>query len=88
MGDMPTDRSARDRRFLQVADVAEVLSTTSQHVLTLLRRGDIRGIQIGGRGQWRVEDVELDAYIDRLYAARPMGPLDERTDERDPAPGE
>jgi excisionase family DNA binding protein len=62
------DRRAGERRFLQVADVAEVLSMKHQHVLALLRRGEIRGVQVGGRGQWRGEDVELDAYIDRLYA--------------------
>ena len=26
-----------------------------------------RGIQIGGRGQWRIEDVELEGYISRQY---------------------
>jgi len=24
-------------------------------------------IKVGGRGQWRVEDVQLEAYIQRMY---------------------
>ena len=33
----------------------------------LIKRGEIEGIQIGGRGQWRIEDVKLDEYIERMY---------------------
>lgn len=63
-------RPAGERRFLTVADVAEVLNMRPATVVALVRRGDLRGIQVGGRGQWRVEDVELDAYIARLYEER------------------
>ena len=55
-------------RFLTLADVADVLNVTSRQVYALVRNGDLRGIQIGGRGQWRVEDVELEDYIQRQYA--------------------
>jgi excisionase family DNA binding protein len=55
-------------RFLQLADVAEVLNTTSAQVYALVRRGDLPAIKIGGRGQWRVEVSELEAYIERMYA--------------------
>jgi excisionase family DNA binding protein len=55
-------------RFLTLADVAEVLNVTSRQVYALVRTGDLRGIQIGGRGQWRVEAVELEDYIQRQYA--------------------
>ncbi len=54
-------------RFLTLADVAEVLSTTSAQVYALVRRGDLPAIKIGGRGQWRVESSELEAYIKRAY---------------------
>jgi len=68
---MPADAS-RERpgaqRFLTLADVAEVLNVTSRQVYALVRSGDLRGIQIGGRGQWRVEAVELEDYIQRQYA--------------------
>jgi excisionase family DNA binding protein len=55
-------------RFLQLADVAEVLNTSSAQVYALVRRGELPAIKIGGRGQWRVEASELEAYIQRAYA--------------------
>jgi excisionase family DNA binding protein len=54
-------------RFLTLADVAEVLNTSSAQVYALVRRGDLPAIKIGGRGQWRVESEQLEAYIKRMY---------------------
>ncbi len=54
-------------RFLTLPDVAETLNVTVRQVYTLVRSGDLRGIQIGGRGQWRVETTELEDYITRQY---------------------
>jgi excisionase family DNA binding protein len=54
-------------RFLQLADVAEVLNISANQVYALVRRGDIPAVKIGGRGQWRVESTELEKYIERLY---------------------
>ena len=50
-------------RFLQLADVAEVLNISSAQVYALVRNGDLPAIKIGGRGQWRVETSELEDYI-------------------------
>ncbi|GAA1918755.1 helix-turn-helix domain-containing protein [Nocardioides lentus] len=55
-------------RFLTLADVAEVLNTSSAQVYALVRRGDLPAIKIGGRGQWRVEAAQLEQYIERMYA--------------------
>ena len=55
-------------RFLTLADVADVLNVTVRQVYALVRGGDLRGIQIGGRGQWRIENSELEDYIARQYA--------------------
>jgi excisionase family DNA binding protein len=54
-------------RFLQLADVAEVLNISVNQVYALVRRGDLIAVKIGGRGQWRVEADQLEAYIERLY---------------------
>ncbi len=54
-------------RFLTLADVAEVLNTSSAQVYALVRRGDLPAIKIGGRGQWRVESSQLEEFIDRMY---------------------
>jgi excisionase family DNA binding protein len=58
-----------ERRFLTLAEVAEVLSISSSQTYALVRSGDLRAIKVGGRGQYRVEIAELDAYIERMYAA-------------------
>ena len=55
-------------RFLQLADVAEVLNISGAQVYALVRRHELKAIKIGGRGQWRVEASELEAYIQRAYA--------------------
>ncbi len=55
-------------RFLTLADVAEVLNTSSAQVYALVRRGELPAIKIGGRGQWRVETSALEDFIQRMYA--------------------
>jgi excisionase family DNA binding protein len=56
-------------RFLSLADVMEVLAISSAQAYALVRSGDLRAIQVGGRNQWRVEASELEAYIQRQYEA-------------------
>ena len=56
------------QRFLSLADVAEILSISMSQVRALVRSGELKGIQIGGKGTWRVEDTQLQDYIDRMYA--------------------
>jgi excisionase family DNA binding protein len=60
--------SPEARRFLTLADVAEILSTSVAQVRALVQSGELRYIQIGGRQQYRIEAVELENYIQRLYA--------------------
>jgi excisionase family DNA binding protein len=55
-------------RFLTLADVADVLNISAAQTYALVRTGDLPAIKIGGRGQWRVERSELEAYIERMYA--------------------
>jgi excisionase family DNA binding protein len=55
-------------RFLTLADVAEVLNTSSAQVYALVRRGELPAIKIGGRGQWRVEASVLEKFIDDMYS--------------------
>ena len=59
---------ADDPRFLTLADVAVVLNTSGAQVYALVRRGELPAIKIGGRGQWRVERVQLEEFIERMYA--------------------
>jgi len=55
-------------RFLTLPDVAEILNTSLAQVTALVRRGELRALKLGGRGQWRVETTELEAFIQRMYA--------------------
>jgi excisionase family DNA binding protein len=60
--------SAIGPRFLTLADVAETLATSVAQVRALVQAGELRYIQIGGRQQYRIEVVELERYIERMYA--------------------
>lgn len=55
-------------RFLTLTDVAETLNVSLSQVKALVRSGDLQGVKLGGRGVWRVETTELEAYIQRMYA--------------------
>ncbi len=54
-------------RFYALTEVAEVLNISVSQAYALVRRGDLPAIKIGGRGQWRVEATELEAYIAGAY---------------------
>ncbi|HKU11926.1 helix-turn-helix domain-containing protein [Sinomonas sp.] len=55
-------------RFLTLADVCEQLQISTAQAYALVRNGELKAIQVGGRGQWRVEDVKLEEYIQASYA--------------------
>lgn len=69
-------------RFLTLADVTEILNVSAAQAYALVRSGELPAIQVGGRGQWRVEASVLEEYIQRLYAQTrsriEAGTLDER----------
>jgi excisionase family DNA binding protein len=53
-------------RFLQLADVAQMLSISARQAYALVNTGELPAIRV--RGQWRIEATELEDYIQRLYA--------------------
>ena len=50
-------------RFLDLDEVAGILSVSRAQVLALVRRGQLRAIKIRGRDLWRVERAELERFI-------------------------
>jgi excisionase family DNA binding protein len=56
------------RRFIPLTEVSEILDISAAQAYALVRSGDLPAIKVGGRGQWRVETVELESYIERMYA--------------------
>lgn len=72
-----------EKRFLTLTDVGEVLNISSSQTYALVRSGELPAIQIGGRGQWRVEAHILEEFIARAYersaaAAREVADADNR----------
>ncbi len=87
-GEVRGDRlTGVSRRFLTLADVAELLNVSASQAYALVRSGDLRGIKIGGRGQWRVEETELERFIaeryeqtERFIAEHPFARADDTDD--------
>jgi excisionase family DNA binding protein len=65
------DRGGRsggiEPRLLTLEDVATYLSVSAAQVYALVRSGELPAVKLGGRGVWRVDKRELDAYIDQLH---------------------
>lgn len=55
------------RRFLTMEQVAEELNVGLPLVRGLLKSGELRGMQVGGRGVWRVGAQDLEDYIEQAY---------------------
>lgn len=57
----------RSPRFLTLEQVADELQVTQSAIRTLIKTGELRGIQIGGRGLWRVGRQDVEDYIAQAY---------------------
>lgn len=56
-------------KFMTIADVAETLNVSTAQVRSLIHSGTLPAIQVGGRGQWRIEHTVLEKYIEDGYEA-------------------
>lgn len=56
-------------KFVSLEYVMDELSISKSQAYALVRPGQLRAIQVGGRDQWRVPLDELEAYLVRSYAA-------------------
>ncbi|MCW2635031.1 MAG: DNA-binding protein excisionase family [Blastococcus sp.] len=72
-------------RFLTLDDVAEILAVSWSQAYALVRRKELIAIQIGGRGQWRVEVDELERFIQQKYAEARAGTAPEAPAEASPS---
>ena len=66
-GAEPTQHSRIETRFLTLEDVATYLNVSVPQAYSLVRSGRLPAIKIGGRGVWRVDREQLEAYIERLH---------------------
>lgn len=60
-------RAAKQPLFLTIEQVADELNVRPPTVRMLLKSGELRGIQIGGRGLWRIANADLENYIAEAY---------------------
>ncbi|QDZ16474.1 helix-turn-helix domain-containing protein [Humibacter ginsenosidimutans] len=77
---MTADRQDDVTRFLTVADTAEVLNVAPSDVVGLIDTGELPAIRVGRPGSWRIERVELEAYIAAMYEETRRRALFEQSD--------
>jgi excisionase family DNA binding protein len=53
-------------RFYTLDQTARYLNVSQPQVYALVRSGELPAVKIGGRGVWRVDRHQLEAYIERL----------------------
>lgn len=74
-------------RFLTIDQVATELNIGQPLVRGLLKSGELRGFQLGGRNIWRIGADDLQKYIDNAYRKTAeriaAGELDEMRTEED-----
>lgn len=56
---------------MRLSQVSEVLRISDSQTYALVRSGELKGIQIGGRNQWRVERSKLEECQGTLGSAHP-----------------
>lgn len=57
----------RNRRFLTIEQAAEELNVSESQIRVLLKTGELRGIQVGGRGVWRIGVNDVEDFIAEAY---------------------
>ncbi|OFI37680.1 excisionase [Arthrobacter sp. SW1] len=62
-----SDSKEAPRRFMTTKQAAEELNVGEPLVRSLLKSGELRGVQFGGRNLWRIEITELESYIAKMY---------------------
>ncbi|UVJ38049.1 excisionase family DNA-binding protein [Arthrobacter sp. CJ23] len=62
-----SDQKPQPSRFLTVDQAAEYLNVGRPLVRGLLKSGELRGVQIGGRNTWRTSLDDIHAYLDEAY---------------------
>ena len=54
-------------RFLTLAQVADELNVKQSLVQGLIRTGELRAFQVGGRGMWRIGRQDVEDCIAEAY---------------------
>ncbi|MDQ3662462.1 MAG: helix-turn-helix domain-containing protein [Actinomycetota bacterium] len=54
-------------RFMTLEEVATYLNVSVAQVYALVRSHELPAIKLGGRGVWRIDKGQLEAYIEHLH---------------------
>jgi excisionase family DNA binding protein len=54
-------------RMLSLEQVQEILNLGMQSIYALVKSGELRAAQFGGRNVWRVREDDLAAFIEAAY---------------------
>nr|WP_157243175.1 helix-turn-helix domain-containing protein [Pseudarthrobacter sp. GA104] len=52
---------------MTIEQAAEELNVSHSQIRALLKTGELRAIQVGGRGMWRIGVKDLEDYIAEAY---------------------
>lgn len=66
----PIRRGAEQMKLLTVQEVADAMKVSGKTVRRLIKRGDLRAYKVGDRGQLRVNELDLEGYLEgqRVHA--------------------
>ncbi|MET3142525.1 UNVERIFIED_ORG: excisionase family DNA binding protein [Arthrobacter sp. UYEF2] len=62
-----TDEPEKRLRFMTIEQTAEALNVKASLIRGLIKTGELRAIQVGGRGVWRIGAHDLEDYIAEAY---------------------
>ncbi|MDQ0619727.1 helix-turn-helix domain-containing protein [Arthrobacter globiformis] len=58
---------SKKNRFLTIDQAAKELNVKQSLIPSLIRTGELRAIQVGGRAIWRIGANDLEDYIAEAY---------------------
>lgn len=50
-------------KMYSTKQISDMLGVTEQTVREWLKSGEMKGLKVGGRGQWRVSEDDLNNYL-------------------------
>ena len=62
-----TDEPEKPLRFMTPTQVADELNVKPNQIHAMIKAGELRALQVGGRGMWRIGRQDLEDYIAEAY---------------------
>lgn len=62
-----SEHAGPPQRFLTIEQAAQELNVGEPLIRAMVKTGDLRAIQVGGRGVWRIGRADIEDYIEQAY---------------------